>query len=255
MFEQKFTNWMTSNKMRSLSVVGLNALVAIALVMVGFRFYKQNGIVRDVPELGISKDNTSFQSQDYNSRNNVFDTDFPTNNKKNILVLGDSFARDWINVLRESGALTSYNISVHSLDDSVALARAKKADIIFMANNAPFNFHRAMPEIANHQYYRVGHKGFGKCNGNVYDRILLGLSGYDQTFRYDDSLNIDERKLFGKHFIDMMACIELSKGQYPYFTPNHKFFSHDGIHLTQAGAQRFAHLLNMRKFLLDFARM
>lgn len=255
LFEQKFTNWMTSNKMRSLSVVGLNALVAIALVMVGFRFYKQNGIVRDVPELGISKDNTSFQSQDYNSRNNVFDTDFPTNNKKNILVLGDSFARDWINVLRESGALTSYNISVYSLDDSVALARAKKADIIFMANNGPFNFHRAMPEIANHQYYRVGHKGFGKCNGNVYDRILLGLSGYDQTFRYDDSLNIDERKLFGKHFIDMMACIELSKGQYPYFTPNHKFFSHDGIHLTQAGAQRFAHLLNMRKWVVNNAAL
>ncbi len=252
-FEQKFTKWMIAKRIRILSVVSLEAMVAVALIGSGLLFYKRNGIVRDVSELGISKNNTAFQCQDYNSRNNAYDTDFQCNGKKNILVLGDSFARDWINVLREGDALRSYNISVHSIDDSVALARARQADIIFVANNGPFNFNRTMPEIANHQYYRIGHKGFGKCNGNVYDRLLFGVDDYGQTFQYDDSLNKDERKLFGKHFIDIMARIELSNGQYPYFTPSHKFFSHDGIHLTQAGAQRFAHLLNIKKFLLDNA--
>ena len=252
-FEQKFTQWMTAKKVRVLSVVGLDSMIAVALIGICLLFYKHNGIVRDIPELGINKKDTSFQCQDYNSRNNAFDTDFQSNGKRNILVLGDSFARDWINVLRESGALQSYNVSVHSHDDSLALSRAKQADIIFIANNGSFNFNRAMPEIANHQYFRIGHKGFGKCNGNVYSRLLFGVAGYDQTFQYDDSLNEEERKMFGNHFIDVMATIKLPNGRYPYFTPSHRFFSHDGIHLTQAGAKRFAKLLDIKRFLLDNA--
>jgi hypothetical protein len=249
--EQDFSHYIMASKTRTWLVLGLNCLVALVLISASLRFYRHNGIVRNVPELSISLNNTSFQSQDYNSRNNAFDTDFQCNGKNNILVLGDSFARNWISVLRESGALHSYNISVHSLDDSVALARAKQADLIFIANNGPFAFHRTMPEIAKHKYYRIGHKNFGLCNGNVYDGIILRCAGYNQTFLYNDSLNVAEHKLFGNNFIDIMGSIRLPNGRYPYFTPDHKFFSHDCIHLTQAGAQRLAILLNIKKLLAD----
>ena len=251
LIEQKFNCWMTKNITRTISILSINLFVSIILLGMCIHFYNQNGIVRDIPELSISKNNGQFQCQNYNARNNAFDINFPHNNKKNILVLGDSFARDWINILRESNVQSHYNISVHSFDDDVASSRAKQADIIFIANNGPFSFHKLMPEIANHEYYRIGHKYFGECNGNVYNNIRFKHSGFNQAFQYNDSLNINEHKFFGNHFIDLMSLIKLPNGQYPYFTPNHKFYSHDGIHLTQAGAQHFAHLLSINKLLLS----
>lgn len=76
---------------------------------------------------------------------------------------------------------------------------------------------------------------------------------YKQTYRISTNWtkdNIDkERQMFGDQYIDLMASIRLKDGSYPVFTPNHKFFSHDGIHLTKARAKRFAQILKISKYV------
>lgn len=45
----------------------------------------------------------------------------------------------------------------------------------------------------------------------------------------------------------MMDVIKDGSGQYNIFTPEHKLISHDGLHLTRAGARYYAHKLNISK--------
>lgn len=217
--------------------------LAFSVVFVSVFYYKHNGIVRNVPELDISTDNFAYQCQQYNARILAFDKNFPTNNKKNIFVLGDSFGRDWINVLIEAGFLGKYNISYHQEADSVAYKRILQSDIVFIANNSSFKYYSLLPLIQDKIYFRIGQKHFGSCNGIVYNNHRYGKKYYQQEFGYNDSLDVKEKRIFGKHYIDMMSVLRQSDGMYPVFTPSHRFFSHDQIHLTKAGAKRFAELL------------
>lgn len=42
----------------------------------------------------------------------------------------------------------------------------------------------------------------------------------------------------------MMDVIKDNSGQYCIFTPEHKLISHDGLHLTRAGAKYYASKIN-----------
>ena len=227
-------------------------LLAAGLVVVSAYYYKRHGIVRDVPELGISINNTNFECQTYNERNFAYDKGFPKNGKKNILVLGDSFGRDWVNILRESGVDSIMNISYHKDSDNIVRKRIAAADYIFVAENGPFKkFDSYLPAMLTKHFYRVGHKHFGRCMGNYYNH-QHGSDYYDQTFDYNTTLNKEEQVIFKNHYIDLMSLIVVDNGKYPVFTPEHKFYSHDCIHLTEAGAKHFAQLIQVKRlFSID----
>ena len=109
-----------------------------------FNIFRHYGIVRDVPELNIYANGDGIiDPQDYNdSVTKLFDKDFPINKKKNILVLGDSFGRDWVNIILESNITKdSINISYRQSYDETAKQRIKKADIIFLANSLSYKFY------------------------------------------------------------------------------------------------------------------
>lgn len=225
-------------------------VVFATLLTLGAGFvYKHHGIVRDIPELDIKNIPPYVENQDYNARNMTFDKDYADNKKKNILVLGNSYGRDWINVLRESGVDSIMNISYHQTPDDVALSRIHQADFVFVATNQPFDeWYPLLPEMMKKRFYCVGFKSFGKCAGNYFNHS----SGeyFAQTFKFDNSKNVEWLKVFGKdHFIDIMGTIKRTDGSYPVFTSSNKFFSHDGIHLTQAGAQEFARNINVIQYL------
>lgn len=243
LFEEKLTKViLAAPKYRNIALLFCLFFV-FCIASVSVSYYKHNGIVRNVPELDISTDNFAYQCQQYNARILAFDKKFPSNSKKNIFVLGDSFGRDWINVLIEAGFLGKYNISYHQEADSIAYKRILQSDIVFIANNSSFKYYSLLPLIQEKIYFRIGQKHFGTCNGIVYNNHRYGKYYYKQEFSYNDSLDIKEKNIFGKHYIDMMSVLRQSNGMYPVFTPDHKFFSHDQIHLTRAGAKRFAELL------------
>lgn len=223
-------------------------VVASTLTFAGGTIYKHHGIVRDIPELDIVNEFPYTETQDYNERNMAYDKDFADNGRKNVLVIGNSFGRDWINVLRESGVDSIMNISYHQSADDVVRNRISKADFVFVATNHAFDeFYPLVPIMTKKKFYCIGHKYFGMCVGNYYNHSSEGY--FNQSFTFDNSKNVEWLKVFGKeHFIDMMSTIRKEDGTYPVFTSEKKFFSHDGIHLTQSGAREFAAKLNVIQY-------
>ena len=165
-------------------------------------------------------------------------------------MIGDSFGRDWINILLESGVGKDFNISYCQKNERTKIEyRIREAEYVFVSTNNDLDrFYPYLTKMACKKYWYVGHKGFGRCAGNYYNHTAEGY--YSQTFLYDNSTNEQLQETFGKnHFIDVMGLIRLKDGSYPVFTTDSKLFSHDGIHLTQAGAKEIAKRLYVNKYL------
>ena len=188
----------------------------------------------------------------YNDNVHKYDIDFPNNGKKNVLVVGDSYARDWYNIIKESNYVDSLNLSYHKTLDNVLYDRIKKANYIFLANHGDFEiFDSYIPQMASKVLYRVGDKRYFSSPCLVYNKRFLGDSYYDQKIDVTDDItnrNIKEKQIFGERFINMMEIIKDSSGQYCIFTPERKLITHDGLHLTRAGARFYASKINFSVF-------
>ncbi len=231
----------------------ISAIVLLAIIGCSCKWYKQNGLVRDIPELELYVATYgNIESQDYNQRNESMDVDFPENGKQNVLVVGDSFARDWINVLKEAGIDSTMNISLHRDADAVLNDRIAKADYVFVANNASFDtYYPYLKRMMEKRFFRVGRKNYTSRNGIVYNNDRYGKDYYSQTFSLQESEEKEikeEKVVFGEKYIDMMSPIRQNNGKYAFFTPDKHFYSHDGIHLTHAGAKEYARRLNVKKY-------
>lgn len=254
LIEESITRVAKNTKGKSSLILAFSCIISLIIISFGGKFYLRHGVVRDIPELDISYNNPT-ESQDYNSRiTSLYAKPFPNNGRTNILVVGDSFGRDWINILLESGKTKGMNISYHTDKDSILRDRIKKADIIFLANNGSATVYDSFfPLMLRKKFWRVGNKTFNGCNNDEYNSDRNDSNYYEQTYRISSNWikdNIDkEQQMFGNQYINIMASIMFKDGTYPVFTPDHKFFSHDGIHLTKAGARRFAQVLNISKYI------
>ena len=85
--------------------------LAVILVVASLRYYKQDGLVRNIPELGLYVGENNMTPEEYNQAPHSLNLDFEDNGKKNILVIGDSFGRDWVNILLEASVDSIFNIS------------------------------------------------------------------------------------------------------------------------------------------------
>ena len=254
LFEKRLTTFLIENNIIQRYCLLACCMVSIVLVFCSAYIYKKQGLIRDVPELNLYVgSNKNMSPEEYNSSNFSFDVDFPENDKKNALVIGDSFARDWINILKESHADSILNISYHTEADSIISKRIKEADFVFVANNGDFDvYYPFLREMMKKKFYRVGGKYFTKRVGIVYNNNRYGIDYYNQSFVPNKELEeiIDnERTIFGNSYIEMMSIIMDNKGNYPHFTPDHHLYSEDGIHLTQPGAKEYAKRLNVWQYL------
>ena len=77
---------------------------------------------------------------------------------------------------------------------------------------------------------------------------MTGNYAQMQAYKYD-GVNEDESVEFKGMYINLMDSICDANGSIPIFTGDKKLISHDGIHLTRAGAQMYAHILNLNKLL------
>lgn len=230
-------------------IIGISFVLAVILSVLSLKIYKVHGLIRDVPELNMYVGKSVQETQDYNDAVRQYDHDFESNGKQNVLVIGDSFARDWLNVLVESGAVRNMNLSYHTDADSVLESRIEKADFIFVANALNFDvYYELLPKLMKKKFWRVGHKRFGTCMGTFYN-APRDSNYYHQTVRYNRERDDREQKIFGDRYIDIMAYLRNNEGTYPVFTPNRKFISHDGIHLTPDGCKYLSQLIDIQKYL------
>jgi peptidoglycan/LPS O-acetylase OafA/YrhL len=243
------------NKKNIIIVNTVSAFFAILLVVVSGYYYKNNGVVRDIPEFEISKSDPyrPFPKQ-YNDRNYQLDKDFQKNGRKNILVIGDSFGRDWVNILRESGVDKKMNISYHMDDDSVGRARILQSDVVFIANNIKWTdeYPYLTSSLFDKKFFRIGTKGCEFYPENLYVLHRKDRAFYKTRIRVLYSrlvISEEEKSIYQHKYINMIHILMGKDGQVPVFSENKKFLFVDSGHLTRAGAQLYAKKLNVWKYL------
>lgn len=233
--------------MRVSTVALLGSLcVMFALSMGGAGIlYCRSGVIRDVPELGIKMASTEgVKHSAYNSRIYDYDRAFGSNERVRVLVVGNSFARDWANVLLESTCADGIDVS-YVYDPTTHPAfqeRARAADVIFLST--PKKDAIAQWGASAEKVYAVGTKNFGACSGIFYNYRGPNYCGQrTKMIPGVAALEEDLSTQWGDQYISLIAKIIDADGTVPVFTPACQFISVDCRHLTQAGAKMFALLL------------
>lgn len=251
--EKGITNFTKNNKTHTYVLLTICLFATVVISIVSVKYYRNQGVVRDIPELEVYvNDPSSWSPQEYNERiTALYEKPFPPNNgKKNVLVVGDSYARDWINVLLESG-IEGINIS-YSKDVATDLReKISQADIIFVANNAPIDkYTYYLPAMMEKKFYRVGHKSFGYGIGCAYNRARI-TGDFTQSASYkEDNIETVETVAFCRKYISLMNVMRNDDGSINLFTSDKKLITHDGLHLTRAGAKQLSQRIpNLRLYL------
>lgn len=220
---------------------GMSVLAVAFLLINGWAFwgFLRAGVVRDVPELDVyvSSARRGLHSE-YNDRIMLRNRPFSSEKKLKILVVGDSFARDWCNVLLESDAAEGIEVSyfrqVEPPEDCAM--RVARADAIFYTTSGDFE---VLPDYlgATNKIYVVGIKYFGNSNGQVYARRHTKDYFSAQVIVPDDLMGRNRRQAhqYGNHFIDIIKHIQICAGVVPVFSDEEKYISQDCRHLTGGG--------------------
>ena len=217
--------------------------------------YLHAGVVRDIPELDVSMDSVHRNMHgEYVDRIYAYDRDFPASNGRlNVLVVGNSFARDWANILLESAMADRINLSYFFQDkvllfDKQHLERVRQADYIFIHNwkhAVPDNVWASLKPGA--EVWGIGTKSFGESNGIFY-KNRHRPDYFQQTVRikpYFIRLNNEMKAEWHDKYIDLLTpSLVGNDGEVAIFSPDKKFISQDTRHLTKGGAQFYAHKLD-----------
>ena len=132
--EQKL-NQCVQTKRAEIVTVASGVLLALIICGASLLIYMNAGVVRDVPELNVSMDNVKRgMHKEYTDRPYAWKKDFADDGRRHLLVIGNSFGRDWANILYEFD--NSLDISFLYYSEK-ALAENKekvdKADLVFYA--------------------------------------------------------------------------------------------------------------------------
>lgn len=221
--------------------------------IVAFIIYVNAGVVRNVPELNISKNNIHYKMHaEYVDRIYNYDKEFDINDKINVLIVGNSFARDFANILLESEINESINLSYAFSLNEFYIDRLKKCDFIFYfgyKSNIPKYLWDNIKEYCT--VYGIGTKNFGESNGVVYSK-RFSENYYNQIIELNNSykeLNNELKNEWGNNYIDLIEPVQNKNGYIRIFTDDNKFISQDCHHLTQAGAKYYSKLINFNSII------
>ena len=223
--------------------------VSTVMIVASMLIYFRAGVVRDVPELDIKVEYYyRGMHSEYCDRPYEYNHDFRSDDKTRVLVLGNSFGRDWVNVLLESSISSEIEISYlpyHNEKDLIGREeilknRAMAADYVFFVLGADY---RDVPDsylelIPEKKLLVVGNKNFGFSNGIIYSR--RGRNDYyDSTINLNDEIKVQNLKMiekYGDKYIDVLKCVSSTENTVNVFTQDGKFISQDCRHLTKNGA-------------------
>lgn len=226
--------------------------IAFALINgSAFALYLHAGVVRDVPELYVSMDNVHRNMHaEYVDRIYPYDKDFPVGNGKiNVLVIGNSFARDWGNILLESDMVDRINLSyLYQISDNY-LNRIKQADYIFF-----FGWKHEVPYYVweniklTSEVWGIGTKNFGESNGVIYKNRRRS-DYFQQTIKINPNffvINKQLKKEWNSKYIDLLSLALTDDENVVVFSQNNKYMSQDTRHLSKGGAEYYAKKINFK---------
>ena len=169
----------------------------------------------------------------------------------NVFIIGDSYGRDWGNVLLESkfskGIFISYihNSELGESLNATVKNRIKNADLIFWSTILKEELEKYNLEKNDlEKIWCVGTKNYGLNIGFFYN--YKGKAYCDQRTKMEKGylkFNNELRNQWGEKFIDLIGPVSDDENMVPVFTPNCKFISQDCLHFTKPGAEYFALIL------------
>lgn len=210
--------------------------------------YLNAGVLHDVPELDISRDGAQkgLHAQ-YNDNIRAYDRQFSDPMRMHVLVIGNSFARDWANVLLESRHRDDIEISYVEapLTHPKLIERAEGADVIFVSEARRHDIDSL--GLQEQKVWSIGTKNFGNNNGYAYNHRSDSYCGQRTKIqqRYYER-NRELRREYPTRFVDMVQAVIDDDYNVPVFTPECRFISQDCLHFTKAGAQYFARILDAK---------
>ena len=220
------------------------------ILFISFAIYKNGGVVRDVPELDITLENPLLnRNTEYIDRIYDFDRDFSSTDKIKVLVVGNSFARDFACVLLEWDINHIIELS-YLYSPRKDLSRFSKCDYLFCfgsKNRIPESIFKKLKDDC--LVYGIGTKCYGKSFGRIYAKRFN--EDYFESVIPENPLctqiNAEWKKSWNGNFIDFMEVSKTDDGSIRVFTDNHKVISFDCLHLTKNGAIFYAKRLDFEK--------
>lgn len=235
------------------------AVPSVLIVGVGLSMYFSSGFQARWPELAAKDPHFGpQQNKIYNSEPGQFrGVALPdAADRKRVLVIGNSFARDFLNMGLEAGAFKPGYLSYSESSDCVPITPALKqltrnADLIVWATDLEVDRVPCVRDrVAELDALRpgitlvLGTKSFGWNNNAV--MLLPSNERYVYRTRPLPEVEAADKlaaATFGKRFIPVISHIQDGQGAVPVFTPEKMFISQDTRHLTKAGAQYLGKLV------------
>ncbi|RWQ68673.1 acyltransferase family protein [Mesorhizobium sp.] len=256
--ETPFRNRRVASNKLTANMVGASAVVCLAA---GLAMHFTAGFYRSWPELAGNDpgfgphQNVAFNMSAFRLLNLPFKAD-PDQVK--ILVIGNSFARDFINMGIESGRLEEQTLTYSDIGHCVSTFppdlenNIRQADFIVLASGVDAaTLPCAQNRIAQFRTVTmakvlvIGTKNFGWNNNAI--MLLPPEQRYSyRAFPSAKAVEADHVAANGIDpdvYIDLLRIISDGDGRVPVFTPDHKFISQDREHLTRAGAKFIGNIL------------
>lgn len=249
------------NYLRQDKNISTSSLIVLALVFfigtnsLSFWIYQKAGVIKDFPELELTENNAKRGLHSvYNDKIYNFKGPFKDSSKVKVLVVGNSFARDWANVLLESKYASNIDLiySYDPLKTTDFQEKIDKSDVIFFStySKSKFEVLDNVYSIDSSKFWIVGTKNFGQNNGIIYnsssDNYCL------QRVKVEESIllyNFELKREWGNRYIDLLSYVIDDSNTVPAFTHDCKFISQDTRHLTRSGAKLFSDLIKLDHFL------
>ncbi len=260
--EQKTSEWLRNKKSKVIFYTTM-MIVFIGLNLMAGYIYMRAGVVRDVPELYISKNDIHRGlHSEYNDKIYKIDKPFETS-KRHWLVIGNSFGRDFANVILESPIADSVEVSylfIKDVQKAEKELRFKDADKVFISTFSSIEVDEQQLKkieqictkfgLSNNLVF-VGTKNFGVSNGKFYinrykDDYFEQRTKMEKGF---EEFNERLKTRFGDRYLDIIGLVKDEKGCMPVFTPDHHFISQDCRHFSKGGAIYFAQLIDWNNYL------
>jgi hypothetical protein len=266
--ENPFRN---KNLISSKNVYWILSIVFLISTSSAIYIYLIGGVYKDFPSVGITKNDVErsgynfFSSTEnihikYNEDARKLDVDFQYNTKPKILVIGNSYGRDVVNIFSESSIANEIDLIYFDINkvktDQDIIQRWQQADlIVFAAKNVLKK--DWVKEVASLNGLGVdfdkiicfGTKDFGYSNGIHYNNIstIKDFTQYYVNMRKGIiKLELELKKEWNTNYVSLIEPVANDSGQIRIFNKDGKFLSQDTLHLTKAGAVFYATILNTK---------
>ncbi|MDZ5456519.1 acyltransferase family protein [Azohydromonas lata] len=244
------------------AVTGIGLTLNLAL---GVLFYKTYGLQQLAPQFSYG-----VNPQAYVDAPRAFvRAEFRNDGRKKLLVMGSSFARDYINILQEEKSAEAFDLvywegECRTSSPEKLASLLKHSDlVVYTSNWGQAGFQAAeiagvescfkhIQALAGGEAYVLGVKNFGWNNDFV--KVSLRPPEAIKTQPLEGVIRSEQamRGLFGSKYLSIMDLVMDPNGLVPVFTDSGRFITYDTNHLTQAGAQFIGQRLFARHgFLLD----